>query len=174
MSHRCDDLGPVRRTLAAGLVRGVLVLVVALLWSGCGLSIPTDPEGSLDRIRSSEVLRVGASPRDGWVEVSAGSEPSGREPSLVERFADHLGVDVEWTVAGEEELVSLMEEGDLDMAVGGITDKNLWLDKVGLTRPYSEVDVQGTTEKHVMMVRMGENALQSELERWLDTREASS
>ena len=40
--------------------------------------------------------------------------------------------------------------------------------KVALTRAYAEIDERGTTEEHVMMVPMGENALQSELERWLD------
>ena len=59
----------------------------------------------------------------------------------------------------------LLEEGELDLAVGGFTEENAWVDQVGLTRPYAEVEVGGTTEAHVMMVPMGENALQSELER---------
>jgi hypothetical protein len=83
-------------------------------------------------------------------------------------FADHLAAEVEWTVAGEEELVRLLEDGKIDLAVGGFTDTNAWVDKVGLTRAYTEVEVAGTTEAHVMMVPMGENALQVELERWLD------
>lgn len=47
----------------------VLLTVLSSSLAGCGLSIPTDPHGSLGRVRSSEVLRVGASPRPGWVEV---------------------------------------------------------------------------------------------------------
>lgn len=144
-----------------------LLLVSALLLSGCGLSIPTDPDGTLDHVRSSGVLRVGASPRPDWVELGDGP-PGGREPDLVSAFAEDNGAEVEWTVAGEEEIVSLLEEGEIDLAVGGFTDANAWVDKVGLTRPYVEVDAGGSTEAHVMMVPMGENALQSELERWLD------
>ncbi len=140
--------------------RAGAAVVAALLLSACGLTIPTDPDGTLDRVREDGVLRVGASPTPGWVEVAGGADPSGHEPQLVEDFADDLGVEVEWTVAGEEELVSMLEDGDLDLAVGGFTDANAWVDKVGLTRPY--------TEAHVMMVPMGENAFQSELERWLD------
>jgi hypothetical protein len=86
----------------------------------------------------------------------------------VEAFAEDHGAEVRWTVAGEEHLVSLIEDGELDLAVGGFTDTNAWVDKVGLTRPYAEVEVNGSTEAHVMMVPMGENALQSALERWLD------
>ena len=44
--------------------------------------------------------------------------------------------------------------GEIDLAVGGFTDGNAWVDKVGLTRPYAEVEVAGTTEAHVMMVPM--------------------
>lgn len=144
-----------------------LVLGAGLVLSGCGLTIPTDPDGTLERVRDSGVLRVGASPRPDWVDLDGGL-PGGREPRLVAAFADDLGAEVQWTIAGEEQLVTLFEEGKLDLAVGGFTDGNAWVDKVGLTRPYIEVEVAGSTEAHVMMVPLGENALQSELERWLD------
>ena len=84
------------------------------------------------------------------------------EPGLVEDFAAALDVRVEWTVSGEEDLVTMLDEGEIDVAVGGFTEDNAWVDEVGLTRPY--------TGTHVMMVPMGENALQSALERWLDDR----
>lgn len=133
-----------------------------VLLPGCGLSIPTDPDGTLDRVRDDGVLRVGAAPSPDRVELGDGGPggPGGPEPELVSAFADDLGAEVEWTVAGEEELVRLLEAGDLDLAVGGFTEDNAWVDKVGLTRAYS-----GT---HVMMVPMGENAFQSRLELWLD------
>ena len=47
----------------------------------------------------------------------------------------------------------MLDEGEIDVAVGGFTEDNAWVDEVGLTRPY--------TGTHVMMVPMGENALQS-------------
>jgi polar amino acid transport system substrate-binding protein len=159
--------------MAGPMLRRLLLLVSAVvLLAGCGTSLlpddyPADPDGTLDRIRADGVVRVGASPRPGWVEVGDG-DPTGREPGLVEAFAESLGAEVEWTVTGEEDLVRLLEEGEIDLAVGGFTDTNAWVDKVGLTRSYAEVEVAGTTEAHVMMVPMGENALQSRLERWLD------
>jgi polar amino acid transport system substrate-binding protein len=159
--------------MAGPMLRRLLLLVAAVvLLAGCGTSLlpddyPADPDGTLDRIRADGVVRVGASPRPGWVEVGDG-DPTGREPGLVEAFAESLGAEVEWTVTGEEDLVRLLEEGEIDLAVGGFTDTNAWVDKVGLTRSYAEVEVAGTTEAHVMMVPMGENALMSRLERWLD------
>lgn len=151
--------------MAASMLRRLLLLVAAvLLLAGCGTSLlpddfPADPDGTLDRVRADGVVRVGASPRPGWVDVGDG-DPTGREPRLVEAFAEDLGADVEWTVTGEEDLVRLLEEGEIDLAVGGFTDENAWVDKVGLTRAYAGV--------HVMMVPMGENAWLSRLERWLD------
>ena len=155
------------------MLRRLLLLVAAVvLLTGCGTSLvpddfPADPDGTLDRIHADGVVRVGASPRPGWVELGGG-DPTGREPELVEAFAESLGADVEWTVTGEEDLVKRLEEGEIDLAVGGFTEDNAWVDKVGLTRTYAEVEVAGTTEAHVMMVPMGENAWMSRLERWLD------
>jgi ABC-type amino acid transport substrate-binding protein len=138
-----------------------------LALAGCGMSVPTDPDGTLERVRDEATVRAGASPRPGWVEVDSG-RPTGPEVRLVEAFAGSLGAEVSWTVAGEEHLVRLLEEGDLDLAVGGMTDKNPWMDKVAVTRPYAEVQAGGKTEKHVMWAPMGENAFLSELEQWLD------
>jgi ABC-type amino acid transport substrate-binding protein len=152
--------------------RIAVTALLSVLLAACGAipdDFPADPGGTLDRIRSEAVLRAGAAPNPGWVELrGAGNEPAGREPELVEEFAASLDAEVEWTVGTEEHLVSLLETGDLDLVVGGLTDQNPWVEKAGLTRPYAEETVDGTTEAHVMMVPMGENALQSELERWLD------
>jgi polar amino acid transport system substrate-binding protein len=141
--------------------RAVVVLATLLpllLPLGCGISVPADPDGTLDRVESSGVLRAGAAPHRAWVEVGGSGRPTGHEVSLVEDFAQSVGARVVWTVGTEEHLVTLFEEGELD----------LWVDKVALTRPYAEVTAAGTTEKHVMMTPMGENAWLSELERWLD------
>ena len=146
-----------------------LVTSAMLALTGCDVTIPVDPDGTLDRIRREQVLRAGASPRPGWVVVrSMTDDPTGREVDLVEGFAASLDAEVEWTVGGEEDLVTRLEDGSLDVVVGGLTDQNPFSADAAMTRPYLEVEVQGTVEAHVMFVPMGENALQSALERWLD------
>ena len=147
----------------------VLLTSAVLTLAGCSVTIPADPDGTLDRIRAARVLRAGGSPSPGWVLVGSMTEdPTGREVELVEGFAESLGAEVEWMVGGEEELVGRLEDGSLDVVVGGLTDQNPFAADVGMTRPYLERQVQGTVEAHVMFVPMGENALQSALERWLD------
>ncbi|HEY6800696.1 MAG TPA: transporter substrate-binding domain-containing protein [Agromyces sp.] len=142
--------------------------VSALLLSGCGIAIPADPHGTLDRVVGSE-LRVGVSHSPPWTETHDGRDPTGSEVRLVERFAERLGTDVEWTEGGESALVRALERGDLDLIVGGIHDDTPWSERAAVTRPYAETtDERGMHQKHVMLVRMGENGFLVELEGFLD------
>lgn len=146
--------------------RMLAVVLVCAALSGCALSIPSDPEGTLDAVRGG-ILHVGASPNGDAVRVERGIV-SGAEAQLVERFADHLDAEVDWTVGSEEALVRALERGELQLVVGGLTDATPWADRSGVTRPYAEVrDAVGETHKLVMLVPMGENAFLSELEVFL-------
>lgn len=140
------------------LVRALVGLLVVIALAGCGV-IPRDPEGTLERVQSEGVLRAGASP----------SEVTEQEMELVTRFAEELGVEVEWTEDGETALVAAMERAELDVIVGGMESDSPWSDKVSVTRAYaSSVDPEGATVKHVMAVPAGENAMLVRLERFLD------
>lgn len=147
--------------------RSVLAaFVLAVVLSGCGISIPTDPDGTLDRVRGGE-LRVGVSPNPGFIEVGGG-RPSGAEIDAIEAFADHLDADIDWTVGSEEALVRALEDERLDLVAGGLTDQTPWIDKAGVTRPYAEVTAEdGETHRLVMLVPLGENAFLSDLETFL-------
>nr|WP_240744999.1 MULTISPECIES: hypothetical protein [unclassified Microbacterium] len=140
------------------------VAVVALL-SGCGLTVPTDPDGTLDSVTGG-VLRVGTSPDGELVEVS-GDSPSGAIVDLVDRFADSIDAETDWTVASEETLVKELEAGELDLIAGGITPDTPWVDKAGVTRGYRGIEGAEGREL-VMLVPLGENAFLSTLETFLD------
>jgi len=143
----------------------LLVASVAFL-AGCGASIPTDPSGTLEDVRGG-VLHAGVSPHDGFVMIN-GDEPSGTEVDAIEAFAESLDAQIEWTIGSEEALVTHLEDGELDLVAGGLTDETPWVDKAGVTRPYAEItDADGATRKLVMLVPMGENAFISELETFL-------
>ena len=147
-------------------------LLGGFVWlAGCGLSIPADPEGTLDRVRGG-VLRVGVSPNPPWTVVSGPeAQPACREVELVQGFADGLGARVEWSTGGEEPLMKRLKEGQLDMVIGGLTAKTPWTKHAAVTRPYaSATGVDGKRERHVMAARMGENAFLVELERHLLSR----
>lgn len=142
---------------------------LVLVLTGCAAHYPADPHRTLSQVTGG-VLRVGVSHNEPFVSVE-GPAPSGREVELVEDYATTLNAEVEWTRDGEEELVDQLEHGQLDMMVGGLTDKTPWQKKVGLTRPYTQtVDEFGQTEKHVMAVRKGENAFLLDLDEFLQDR----
>lgn len=150
-----------KRTVLAGAVAAVLTL------SGCGLTIPTDPDGTLESVRGG-TLRVGASPNGELVIADDTTSVSGSEAELVEEFADTLDAEVDWTVGSEETLVRGLENDDLDVVIGGLTDATPWVDKAGVTRPYREITADdGSPQKLVMLVPIGENAFITELETFL-------
>lgn len=132
---------------------------------GCGIAVPADPEGTLQTVSGGE-LRVGVSPDEGLVDSST-DVPTGPLIDLVESFADSIDADVDWTIDSEETLVGMLEDGDLDLVVGGITDQTPWVEKAGITRGYTAIEgADGRTI--VMLVPLGENAFLSELEGFLD------
>ncbi|GLB68628.1 transporter substrate-binding domain-containing protein [Arthrobacter mangrovi] len=159
-------------------------LLVPLL-AGCGLKMPSDPEGTLDRVAGG-TLRVGISHNPPWTETgtgsgpanananaatgtsSAGTGPAGTEAELVRAFAAEHNARVEWVSGGESNLVRRLERGELDLVVGGLTKDSPWSKHAALTQPYLETsNGQGDKEQHVMAARMGENAFLVELERFL-------
>ena len=67
-----------------------------------------------------------------------------------------------------DRLIAQLEEGEIDLLVGGFTEKNPGLKTVGATRPYGTTEQGGKEVDLVMAVVPGENALLTELERYLD------
>jgi hypothetical protein len=142
-----------------------------LLLTGCTVSIPSDPNGTLDQVAGG-TLNVGVAPNGDFTIVTSG-DVSGSEAVLVETFAETVDADIEWTVGSEEALVRALEREDLDLVIAGLTDATPWQARAGVTRPYDEfTDEEGTTHKLVMLVPMGENAFLTELETFL-THEAA-
>jgi ABC-type amino acid transport substrate-binding protein len=133
--------------------------------SGCGLAVPADPDGTLETVSGGE-LRVGTAPDGDLVRIEDG-EPTGSIVDLVDGFASRIHAETDWTVASEETLVSMLEDGDLDLVAGGITSETPWVDKAGVTRGYRGIEGADGREI-VMLVPLGENAFLSSLERFLD------
>lgn len=148
----------------------LLALAMTAALTGCGITVPTDPDGTLQTVSGGE-LRVGVSSDAGLADASTDT-PSGPLIDLVDTFAESLDADVEWTAGSEETLVVMLEEGDLDLVVGGLTDQTPWIDRVGVTRGYR--DIEGADDRAIVMfVPLGENAFLTELEEFLDTEVGS-
>ncbi len=150
-----------RWLLAALAVAGAVAL------AACS-AIPADPDGTLSRVTGGE-LRVGASPAEGLLVVE-GADVSGPLVELVEGFAAEHRARAVWSVGSEEELVRGIEDGSLDLVVGGMSDATLWTPRVAVTRGYPGLG----TPAHplVMFARLGENGFLNALETYLDRASA--
>lgn len=147
--------------------RELHTVVLALGMTGCGVTVPSDPNGSLQSV-SERSLRVGASLEPGLID-SEGAALSGPLADLVEEFAAEIDTTVDWTAGGEESLVRMLEEGELDLVVGGMTDQTPWVERAGVTRGYTTIE-GADGRSLVMLVPLGENALLFVLEQFLDEK----
>ena len=150
------------------ITRGFVVLAVMVGFVGCTNHFPADPDNTLDRV-SGGLLRVGVSHEPPWTDISASEDdPGGIEAQLITDYANSINADVEWHHSGEEKLITMLAESELDVVVGGLTDQSPWESDAALTTSYAEsLGVDGSTMKHVMAVPMGENAFMTSLEAFL-------
>ena len=122
----------------------------------------------MERVIAEGVLRVGASENEPWSEIDDDGSVSGVEAEILTAYAGTLGARVEWTPGAESQLILALDEGMLDVVIGGIRSDSPWVSKAALTRPHATATgPDGKPEKLVFALRLGENALLSNLERYL-------
>lgn len=102
------------RTLIAGFL-------AALALVACAPHYPADPHRTLSTVTGG-VLEVGVSHNEPFTSVE-GPAPTGSEVELVRAFAETLDAEIVWTVGGAEELVDRLEHGQVDLLIGGLTQK---------------------------------------------------
>ncbi|KTD23070.1 substrate-binding periplasmic protein [Legionella londiniensis] len=121
---------------------GKLLILMCLLISGCDL--PKDPNHTLDKVKKTHILRVGAIYNPPWV----GKNESGIEPILLKQFAKELNAHPKFFYLPESLAMKALIEGQVDVVIGGITADTPWEKKIGLTRPYyKEIYYIGRPEK---------------------------
>ena len=157
-------------SLSRLLSRITVICGVGLGLIGCSAHYPADPDGTLDRISGGE-LRAGISHQPPWTDIAqdhSADAPGGIEVELIEEYAESINAEVVWHAGGEEQLITMLSERELDVVVGGLTDKSPWQSDVALTTSYADsIGIDGKIAKHVVAVQMGENAFMTSIERFL-------
>ena len=117
------------------LLRSALLagLVVALGLAGCD-RYPRDPEKTLETVRGG-VMRVGVTEVEPWV-WREGEEARGVEADLVRELAEELDARIQWVWGTPEEHLAALEQWQLDLVIGGLTQSSPWSKKIGMSRPY--------------------------------------
>lgn len=111
----------------------LLALLLVLPVMACDM--PRDPEGTLQRVRGAEMV-VGAAESDPFVIFENDEPAAGIEVRLVEAMAADFDADIQWVTGSEEELLSALEIGELDLVIGGLASTNPWSANVTFTHPY--------------------------------------
>ena len=154
----------VSRRFAAAIACGALALTA----TGCLGTVPVDPDGTLESATGG-TLHIGLSAEPEIAELGTGPDdpPTGPLIDLADDYAESIDARISWTPAGEETLAGLLEDGEIDIAIGGFSAETPWSERVGTTRGYSDLPgLEGRTV--VWLVPAGENALLSDIELFLD------
>jgi hypothetical protein len=137
-----------------------LLLCFGAALAGCG-TMPRDPDGTLDRVRSERLFRVGLIADGGATAgdpetaafLAAVSRATGARPAVRRGAAEPLLLD--------------LEDGKLDLVIGAVSPKSPWAAEVAILRPIAEP----TAPRHLIVTpvaRNGENKWIMLLEREAD------
>ncbi len=123
-------------TVMAGLAVFLFSTLTAFLEK---IHFPKDAEDTLEKVRG-HTLRVGFTRAEPWVYPSD-TGAQGIEANIVTEFAKTLNAKIDWVEGTEEQLYRALRRNEIDILIGGITDKSPWKDQVGLTKPYLETEL---------------------------------
>lgn len=140
----------------------LIIIIMLLLLNGCK-DYPKDINGTLNKITTSGVIKIGVIEHPPYASFVGKKNPEGSEIDLVTAFAKSLPAKIKWYYLGEHLLISKLQNREIDLVIGGLLDDNHWIHEVGTTRVYSTINNQN----HVMAVPLGENAFIIKLEKFL-------
>lgn len=141
-------------------------LLLCLCLAACG-AYPRDAHDSSERAR--EVMRVGLSHDPPWV-IATDGQPSGSEVELINAFAQHRHLRVEWVVDGHDALMEDLLDHRLHLVAGGHVQRTHWTE-AGWSRSFKVDDAHGRPTARRIALPPGENAWHLAFDRFLHARE---
>lgn len=143
--------------------RWLIAVGMVLALAGCD-SYPRDVEGTLDRIRTEKIMRVGL--------VASANAPS---PAVVAAYLDRLrratGASTRIVTGSAEPLLIGLDSGSLDVVIVEIMEDSPWMTEVAVIEPLAERSIGGRKVGVSPIARNGENRWIMLLEREVrDTR----
>jgi len=111
---------------SAAVMNRFFLLATALLVAGCD-AIPSDPDGTLDRVRGERLFRVGL--------IASHTPPPDGAGNLLQRLSRATGAKAAVERGPAEALLTRLEEGDLDLVLGEFAEQSPWAAQVTLSDP---------------------------------------
>lgn len=128
----------------------IFAMALLLVSTGCS-EIRKDPEGTIDRVRQTKVLRAGV--------IAEGNAP--HDPSLdrlVGLVAADTGSHPDIVRGSTETLLPMIERGDFDLVVGELASDTPWATRVAIMPSPEQMKSKDGDTQPVAVVRNGENA----------------
>lgn len=116
----------VRRQRSASVMKRAFLLAAAFMAAGCD-AMPSDPDGTLERVRSERVFKVGL--------IASPAPPPEQAADLLRRLTRATAARPALEPGSAEALLTRLEEGELDLVLGEFAEKSPWSAKVTLTDP---------------------------------------
>ena len=117
------------------------ILIFITVTMGCD-DFPKDPGNTLNDAKNN-VLRVGIAESGKWAQVNNG-DYTGIEVNLIKDYAKSINAEIKWIPGSQTHLIDLLNEDEIDVAIGGFTKKSPFEKHAGFTRPH-----------HVEEIRLG-------------------
>lgn len=130
-------------------------LLITLL---CACNLPRDQRHTWEHVRQNG-LEVGVVNNPPYSYIDNKNQAGGEEIEVIRHFARVNKLNARYVSGSESDLIRRLREGEINLLVGGFSEKTIWKDSAGLSIPMAH--------KKVMLVQKGENRLLYELERFL-------
>lgn len=128
----------------------IKIVAAMLLLAGC-TALPWDPEGTLDRVRGTKVLRSG-------VIATGNGAPDASLRRFLNLVADNTESRPEILTGSMETLLPMVEKGTLDIVVGRVAPDTPWTTRVTILPSPQEMKTGNGEPARAAVVRNGENA----------------
>lgn len=125
-----------------------MILALTLAAGACA-DLPRDPEGTLERVRATHVIRLG--------EVAGAPEDDAAKATL-DRVARANGARIAAVSGHGEELLEALEQGELDLVYGHFAEDSPWATAVHFGKPPGSAAPPPKSQRAARFAfRMGEN-----------------
>ncbi len=124
------------------------IAAAMLVLTGCA-ELPWDPEGTLDRVEKSKVLRAGV--------VSSAGGTAQTYDRFLELIARETGSETRIARGSAEELLPKIEKGELDIVVGHFAADTPWAKRVTIMPTPRQMGVEDGRPAPAAVIRNGEN-----------------
>ena len=126
-----------------------IIVTMLLLLAGCG-GLPWDPDGTLERVRRTQVLRAGIIADDP-------NEPSATQRRFLDLMAADTGSRIKLVRGSAEELLPQIEKGELDIVIGHFASDTPWEQRVTIMPTAKQMGARNGESAPGAAVKNGEN-----------------